>query len=150
MIIVDLTVIMAAVNSRAPLHKIAHEWWEELLNSTEEVGLTWLVILGFIRLSTHSKVMPEPLLLADAVSMVDGWLARPNVKLLQVTAKHWNILQNMLFAVGHGTALTMDAHLACLAIEHEGEVATTDEDFSHFPGLKWHNPLKPPGSSPEE
>jgi predicted nucleic acid-binding protein len=74
--------------------------------------------------------------------MVDSWLARPNVKMVQVTGQHWNILQNMLHAVGHGTALTMDAHLACLAIEQDAEVATADEDFSHFPGLKWRNPLK--------
>lgn len=142
MTLVDLTILMSAVNSRAPRHKKARSWWEDLLNSDEEVGLTWLVVLGFIRLTTHPKVMPEPLLLADAVEMVDAWLARPNVKLVQVTGQHWNLLQNMLFAVGHGTALTMDAHLACLAIEHNAEVVSTDDDFSHFPGLKWHNPLE--------
>jgi predicted nucleic acid-binding protein len=87
--------------------------------------------------------MPEPLLLADAVAMVDTWLARPNVTIAQVTGQHWNVLQNMLHAVGHGAALTMDAHLACLAIEHDAEIATADEDFSHFPGLKWRNPLQP-------
>jgi hypothetical protein len=79
--------------------------------------------------------MPEPLLLADAVAMVDSWLARPNVTIAQVTDQHWNVLQNMLHAVGHGAALTMDAHLACLAIEHNAEIATADEDFLIFPGL---------------
>jgi toxin-antitoxin system PIN domain toxin len=143
MTLVDLTLLLAAVNSRAPTHKAARHWWEEKLNSEEQVGLTWLVILGFIRLTTHPKVMPEPLLLADAIALVDGWLARPNVQILQVTQQHWNILQNMLHAVGHGAALTMDAHLACLALEHDAEIATADEDFSHFPGLKWSNPLKP-------
>lgn len=150
MILVDLTILLSAVNTRAPRHKAARTWWEDLLNGTEDVGLSWLVVLGFIRLTTHPKVMPEPLLLADAVSIVDGWLARPNVKLLQVTGQHWNLLQNMLFAVGHGTALTMDAHLACLAIEHDAEIAATDEDFAHFPGLKWHNPLKPEAGKLEE
>jgi uncharacterized protein len=143
MSLVDLTLLMAAVNSRAPMHKAARAWWEEQLNGTGQIGLSWLVILGFIRLATHPKIFPEPLLLADAISMVDSWLARPNVKVMQVTPQHWNILQNMLHAVGHGTALTMDAHLACLAIEHDAEIATADEDFSHFPGLKWRNPLKP-------
>jgi toxin-antitoxin system PIN domain toxin len=148
MSIVDLTLLMAAVNSRAPQHKAARAWWEEQLNGSTPVGLSWLVILGFIRLATHPKVFPEPLHLADAIAMVDSWLARPNVSIVQVTPQHWNILQNMLHAVGHGTALTMDAHLACLAIEHDAEVATADEDFSHFPGLKWRNPLNPAPRDP--
>ncbi len=143
MTVVDLTLIMAAVNSRAPMHRAARDWWEAELNSDRPIALSWQVILGFIRLTTSSKIMPEPLLLADAVAMVDSWLARPNVSIAQVTAQHWNVLQNMLHAVGHGAALTMDAHLACLAIEHNAEIATADEDFSHFPGLAWRNPLNP-------
>lgn len=149
MTLVDLTLLMAAVNTRAPMHKAARAWWEDQLNGSEEIGLSWLVVLGFIRLTTNGKIIPEPLLLADAVAMVDEWLRRPNVKTVQVTPQHWNILQNMLHAVGHGAALTMDAHLACLAIEHDAEIATADEDFSHFPGLKWRNPLKSAESSPE-
>ena len=149
MTLVDLTLLIAAVNKRAPMHKAARAWWEERLNGTDQIGLSWLVILGFIRLVTNSKVMPEPLLLADAVGMVDEWLRRPNVRTVGVTGQHWNILQNMLHAVGHGAALTMDAHLACLAIEHDAEIATADDDFSHFPGLKWRNPLKPVGNGTE-
>src|SRR5262245_24354651 len=149
MTLVDLTLLMAAANSRAPKHRAARDWWEAQLNGTEKIALSWLVILGFIRLTTSPKIMPEPLLLADAVGMVDAWLARPNVTIAQVTAQHWNVLQNMLHAVGHGAALTMDAHLACLAIEHDAELATADEDFSHFPGLKWRNPLKPEAHSAE-
>lgn len=148
MIVVDLTLIMAAVNSRDPKHRAARAWWEAQLNGSAPIGLSWLVILGFIRLATHPKVFPEPLLLADAIAMVDAWLARPNVQIVQVMPQHWNILQNMLHAVGHGAALTMDAHLACLAIEHNAEIATADDDFSHFPGLKWRNPLKP--AAPDE
>jgi toxin-antitoxin system PIN domain toxin len=147
MIVVDITLLLAAVNTRAPMHKAARTWWEEQLNSDAEIGLSWLVILGFIRLTTNGKVMPEPLLLADAIALVDEWLRRPNVKTVAVTPQHWNILQNMLHAVGHGAALTMDAHLACLAIEHDAEIVTVDEDFTHFPGLRWRNPLKPADSA---
>jgi len=150
MTVIDLTLLMAAVNTRAPKHKLARAWWEDQLSGSEEIGMSWLVVLGFIRLTTHPKIMPNPLLIADAVAMVDGWLARPNVKVLQVTGEHWNILQNMLYAVGHGAALTMDAHLACLAIEHNAAIATADEDFSHFPGLKWRNPLSSEERSPKK
>src|SRR5690349_19652139 len=99
MTLVDLTLLMAAVNSRAPKHKAARAWWEGQLNGSAPVGLSWMVVLGFIRLALDPKVMPDPLLLADAIAIVDEWLARPNVKMLQVTPQHWNILQNMLHAV---------------------------------------------------
>ena len=143
MILVDLSILLAAVNTRTPGHKAVRHWWEELLNSDQPVALTWLAVLGFIRLTTSPKLLPTPLLLGDAIAVVDGWIARPNVQMLQVTGQHWNILQTMLLAVGHGSTLTMDAHLACLAIQHDCEIATLDEDFSHFPGLKSFNPLKP-------
>lgn len=143
MILVDISLLLSAVNSRAPMHKAARSWWENRLNGDEETGLSWLTILSFIRLTTNHKVMPEPLPLADAIAIVDSWLATPCVRLLTVKPQHWSILQNMLHAVGHGSALTMDAHLACLAVEHDCEIATTDEDFSHFPGLKVMNLLKP-------
>jgi uncharacterized protein len=38
--------------------------------------------------------------------------------------------------------LVTDAHLAALALEHGCEFASTDSDFSRFPGLRWRNPLK--------
>jgi len=34
-----------------------------------------------------------------------------------------------------------DAHLAALAIEHQGDLHSTDGDFSRFTGLRWRNPL---------
>jgi predicted nucleic acid-binding protein len=35
----------------------------------------------------------------------------------------------------------MDAHLAALAIEHDGVVHSCDNDFRRFPGLRFLNPL---------
>lgn len=42
-----------------------------------------------------------------------------------------------------GTAgnLTIDAHLAALAIEHGAEICSADADFSRFAGVRWTNPL---------
>ena len=36
----------------------------------------------------------------------------------------------------------MDAHLAALALEHGATLASSDRDFSRFPGLKLINPLR--------
>jgi predicted nucleic acid-binding protein len=37
--------------------------------------------------------------------------------------------------------LSMDAHLAALAIEHGAILCTTDRDFSRFSRLRTYNPL---------
>jgi predicted nucleic acid-binding protein len=42
------------------------------------------------------------------------------------------------FALGN---LTTDAHLAALAIESGSELASTDNDFRRFAGLRLVNPL---------
>jgi len=43
--------------------------------------------------------------------------------------------------MGAGGDLTTDAHLAALAIEHQCELHSNDNDFARFPGLRWRNPL---------
>ena len=35
----------------------------------------------------------------------------------------------------------MMSHIAALAIEHQAEVHSNDNDFARFPGLRWRNPL---------
>lgn len=42
------------------------------------------------------------------------------------------------------SALITDAHIAALALEHQGCVHSNDADFARFPGLRWVNPLKGP------
>jgi hypothetical protein len=54
---------------------------------------------------------------------------------------HVPILRDLFSAVGTAGNLTMDAHLAALAIEHGAELYSCDADFARFPGLHWRNPL---------
>jgi len=39
------------------------------------------------------------------------------------------------------SSLVVDAHLAALAIEHGATLASTDRDFTRFPGLRFRDPL---------
>jgi predicted nucleic acid-binding protein len=51
--LVDLNVLLYAVNRDADHHAAAREWWEQALRAEEPVGLTRNVLLGFLRLSTN-------------------------------------------------------------------------------------------------
>lgn len=76
-----------------------------------------------------------------ALERVRALLAHPRVTVLEPGPRHLEILERMLAAAGVGGALTTDAHLAALALEHQCELHSNDADFARFPGLRWRNPL---------
>jgi hypothetical protein len=105
------------------------------------VGLSWATILAFLRISTTTGIFERPFSGTEAAAIVSGWLEPPVVAILNPGERHWEILcELMTKGQAHGP-LIMDAHLAALAIEHGATLATTDRDFSRFPGLRIVNPL---------
>ncbi|GDY22124.1 ribonuclease VapC [Verrucomicrobiota bacterium] len=139
--LVDANLLLYAIDTASPHHAAARAWWDGQLANEEPLGLAWVTILAFLRLSTNPKVFRDPCTIAGAMQHVESWLARPSVRLVAATANHWRCLQGLLLAVGATGNLTTDAHLVALAIEHDCELCTTDGDFKRFPGLKWRNPL---------
>lgn len=142
MILPDLNVILYAHNRRAQVHGAAREWWEASLSGSEPIALCWVVILGFIRLTTLRGVFQEPLSAPAACGQVRSWLAQPQVVILEPGSRHAGILFGLLEELGTAGNLTTDAHLAALAIEHQCELQSTDADFARFSGLRWSNPLR--------
>ena len=139
--LLDLNVLLYAINTDSPHHRKARKWVEGTLAGTETVALPWVVILGFLRVATSRQVFTKPLDADDAIDVVDGWLSRPNVVALHPGPQHWRILKMLVSAAGTAGNLTTDAHLAALAIEHGCELCSTDADFGRFPQLAWTNPL---------
>jgi uncharacterized protein len=76
-----------------------------------------------------------------AAGIVQSWLDRPQVQVVQAGDVHAGILFRLLNELGTAASLTTDAHLAALAIEYQAVLHTTDTDFARFPGLRWKNPL---------
>ena len=147
MTLVDLNVVLYAVNSAAARHVEARTWWESAISGDEPVGLAWSVITGFLRLSTHLSVLPRPLTVEQACRRVNRWLAQPTVRLVRETEEHWRLLERLLSETGTGGNLTSDAHLAALAISHGATLVSFDNDFARFPHLRWTNPGRRPSRS---
>ncbi len=141
MIVPDINLLVHAYNSESRVHAAARAWWEDLLNGTRPVGLSWVAMLGFIRVTTHRRILARPLSPDAACARVRAWLARPYVAILHPGERHAEILFGLLERLGTAGNLTTDAHLAVLCIEHQAELHSTDADFSRFPGLRWKNPL---------
>lgn len=137
----DLNLLLYAIDEDSPKHQRARPWLEETLSGSEEVALAWVVLLGFVRLTTNPAVFEKPLELDDAMDYVDGWLAQPSAAIVAPTDRHPALLRELLTPLGTAANLTTDAHLAALAIEHGAELLSCDTDFSRFEGLRWRDPL---------
>jgi len=142
-ILPDVTILIHAHNLDSRHHDRAREWWDDALSETELVGLAWVTLLGFIRITTNRAALENPWPVGEALERVETWLAQPNVRIVHPTHRHAALLLAFLRGLGTAANLTTDAHLAALAVEHGGTLYSTDTDFARFPGLSWRNPLAP-------
>lgn len=140
--IVDVNLLLYALDRTSPRHEPARRWLEGALSGRQTVGLSWTVLLAFVRLSTRSAVFASPLTAEEALDVVDEWLALPSVVVVHPGARHAAVLRELLAGVGTAGNLVPDAHLAALAVEHGAELCSSDADFSRFPGVRWVDPLR--------
>lgn len=141
MILPDINLLIYAHNLRAPKHRKALAWWNRCLEEHEGVALAWVVIQGFVRITTHPKIFEHPMTVDEALGRVEEWLAQPQVQVIHPSPTHFQTWSSLLKDQGSAGNLTTDAHLAALAMERALVLHSTDADFSRFPGLKWKNPL---------
>ncbi len=141
MILPDVSVLIHAHNVASPLHDVAREWWDERLAGPRGVGLAWVVILGFVRITTHTRVLDRPLHVDDVMGRVASWLAQPHVHIPHPSDRHFDRVRGYLEHLGVAGNMTTDAHLAALAHDRGYLLVTTDADFARFPGLRWENPF---------
>jgi uncharacterized protein len=138
----DVNLFLYAYDSRSPRHNAARDWLEQTLSGAETVALSWTVLLAFIRLSTRSIVVEQPLSVEAAIEIVESWLDQPCATVINPTERHAAILRELLSPLGAAGNLTTDAHLAALAIEHGALLCSCDTDFARFRGLRWEDPLR--------
>ncbi len=142
MILLDANLLIYAYDSLATEHSKARSWLERRFSGTEDIGLSWVTVLAFLRIATSRRYESDPMSTEEAASVVTGWIALQNVILVAPTDRHWSILSELLPKSQARGPLIMDAHIAALAIEHGATLCTNDRDFLRFPGLKVEFPLQ--------
>jgi toxin-antitoxin system PIN domain toxin len=140
-IVPDVNLLLYAYNADAPQHAAARGWLEELFAGPEGIGLPWVVLWAFARISTNFRAWNKPLSADFVFGVLSQMVSHPRAVLLQPGPRHLEILKRMV-AEGQavGSDLT-DAVLAAIVIESGATFASNDADFGKFPGLKWFNPL---------
>lgn len=141
MIVPDANLLIYAYDSKSDLQPRARRWLEQILSGSDTVGLTWLSIGAFLRISTNLKLGRSQLPVVAATRLIDTWLARRVVRVLAPGDRHWTLFKEMLIVGQVQGPNTTDAQLAALTVEYGGVLHTADRDFARFPGLHWVNPL---------
>jgi toxin-antitoxin system PIN domain toxin len=140
--ILDVNLLLYAVDARSAHHANARNFLDRVLNTDETVALPWAVILGFLSMVTNARIFPRALTSEQATAVLDAWLARPNVVALEPGPEHWSIMRDLMRESGTAGSLVNDAHLAALAIERGAELCSADADFARYPRLRWVDPVR--------
>lgn len=140
MVIVDANVLIYATNSTARQHPEAADWLDGALAGAEAVGLAWVVLLAFMRLTTNPAIFPRPISAAESAEQVEAWLGAPGAVVVEPTARHVHVLRGLIAESGAAGNLVTDAHLAALAIEHGADLVSYDRDFARFAGVSHRLP----------
>lgn len=142
MIVVDANILIYAYHADAPLHQAAARWLENVVDGPDVVGLPWITLWAFLRISTNPRLWPNPKSAEDAFRVIRELLAQPRVAIVRPEARHAEMLERLVIKHRATGPLSTDAVLAALALEHGATLASTDQDFSRFTDLRWVNPLR--------
>jgi toxin-antitoxin system PIN domain toxin len=137
----DINLLVYAADQSSRHYAQARPWLEQTLSGTEEVGFAWMVLLGFLRISTNPAAFSNALSPDRAFDYIDSWLDSSVATVVHPSERHASHMRDLLMPLGTAGNLTNDAHLAALAIEHGAELCSSDNDFSRFEGVRWTNPL---------
>lgn len=141
MIFPDVNILLYAYDLKSPFHENSRSWLETAL-AEEQVFFSWHTITGFLRIVTHPNALENPAPIGKAVSIVGQWLELENTHLVFLEKKNWPLFAKMLVDGQAKGNLVMDAHLAAMAAACGAKLASTDRDFTRFPGIQFINPIK--------
>ena len=139
---VDANVLLYASDAASPHHATALDTVEALARRPEIAYLFWPTVMAYLRVATHPAVFARPLSLAEAMSNVDGLLARPHVRTAGEGEAFWLRFRELSVDARPAGNLVPDAHLAALMLEQGvGTIVTHDRDFRRFRGFAVEDPF---------
>jgi toxin-antitoxin system PIN domain toxin len=138
---VDVNVLVYAHRVDSHRHREYQRWLEDARRGDEPLGLSDVVLSGFIRVVTHPRVFQEPSTLEMSLRFVDLLKSSPSATPLSPGDRHWRLFSTLCQQAGARGNQIPDAFLAALALEAGATWVTTDRGFARFPGLTWAHPL---------
>jgi uncharacterized protein len=116
-IFVDTNVLIYAHNENSIHHTAIAQWIEKVLLKEDVIGLPWVSVWGFLRVSTNSRIWPNPKSSAEVFSILEDWFSLPGVALINPGPRHAALLERLMDEHQVSGPLVSDAVLAALAME---------------------------------
>jgi toxin-antitoxin system PIN domain toxin len=138
--LLDANILLYAYDSESTQHFACRTWLEAVFNDEETIALPWQTVLAFVRIATNPRAVHRPLTGSEACGIVDSWLQRPNVVVLDAGERFWEIFRAQMVEAQVTGPLVTDTALAALALEHGATLCSTDRDFRRFRALKLLDP----------
>lgn len=133
---VDVNVLVHAANDDDPLQSRALDVLTTLVEEPRLFHVFWPVLLGFVRIATHPRILAQPLSLPAALDNVDALLSVPHVRVHGETEDFWPLVRTAQLEAGGGNDVP-DAHLVALMRAHGVRtIHTQDRGFRRFDGIQ--------------
>jgi toxin-antitoxin system PIN domain toxin len=139
---VDVNVLVYASDGSSPYKVAAVELLERLAQGPEILYLFWPVVIGYLRISTHSAIFPRPLSIEAATQNIDQLLTLPHTRTRGEGEDFWRVYRTVTSGIAVKGNLVADAHLASLVREYGVDTLWThDRDFRKFDGIRIRDPF---------
>ncbi len=142
MLMPDVNIFVYAFRRESKQHIEHKNWLETRLVGPEIIGLSELVLSGFLRIVTNHRIFIDPTTPEAARAFCETLFEAPATTPLRPSSSHWPIFAELCRATEARANTIPDAYHAALAIEHDATLVTTDSGFARFPQVRLLNPLE--------
>jgi toxin-antitoxin system PIN domain toxin len=144
MFVVDTNVFVYAANLSSPEHAACHRLLEKWRRQSSAWYVTWGILYGFVRITTHPRVFSNPWNTGSAWQFVQALMDSRGLHVLAETDRHPMVIDEVTQEVSELRGnLISDLHVAVLMKEHGiRRIYTLDQDFHRFPFIQVLDPLK--------
>jgi len=146
---VDANILVYASNERDPVHAQARQLVQRLAEGPDLLYLFWPVVLGYLRIVSHSAILPRPLSPRDAAANIEALLRRGHVRTSGEAEGFWELFRNTSRDQARGNDVP-DAHLVTLMRQHGvRRIYSRDAGLRRYADIEVADPFTPsPGAGP--
>ncbi|WP_027941420.1 TA system VapC family ribonuclease toxin [Amycolatopsis taiwanensis] len=131
--LLDVNVLIDAVNPHSDRHDQVRDWLDDkLAGPPRTVGMPWLSVFGFVRITTNGRIFSLPASVRESWSRVTDWLDQPAAWIPAPTPEHRDLFGKFLEVHELTSALVTDVHLTALATEHGLTLVSADRRLDRF------------------
>jgi len=115
---------------------------EDRVSDPELFCISWLTIMSYLRISTHSSIFSTPLSPEQALGNIESLLNLPRVRVLSEEEGFLDVYRGVTGSFPVRGNLVPDAHLASILHQHGVQkIYTGDRDFVKFDFLDVRDPF---------